>query len=153
PWHARLPHFKLEFTPSSGAELQSEWFVPRDRLVEAVRALAGMADRIAPVLQVSEIRTIAADELWLSPCHRRDSAALHFTWQPDAVAVAPVLAAIEERLAPLGARPHWGKLFDLDPWAEPERADRLAAFRDLTHRYDPSGKFRNDLVDGWLAGD
>lgn len=152
PWHTRLPHFRLEFTPSSGAELQSEYFVPRDRLVEAVRALDGIRDRIAPVLQVCEIRTVAADELWLSPSYRRDSAALHFTWVPDEVAVAPVLAAIEERLALLAARPHWGKLFDLDPWAEPGWAGRLADFRELADRHDPTGKFRNDLVDRLLSG-
>ena len=111
PWHTRLPHFRLDFTPSSGDELQSEYFVPRHLAAEALRAIDGIRDRVAAVLQISEIRSIAADELWLSPCYQRDSVALHFTWMNDTEAVAPVLAAIEERLVDFEARPHWGKVF------------------------------------------
>ncbi|MEE6262257.1 FAD-binding protein [Plantactinospora sonchi] len=150
PWHARLPHFRLEFTPSSGEELQSEYFVARHHLVEALAALADIADRIAAVLQISEIRTVAADELWLSPAYRRDSAALHFTWIADTEAVLPVLAAIEERLAPYDARPHWGKLFGVPPEVVRGRYDRYADFVALAGRYDPSGRFRNDLLDTYF---
>ncbi|ROT26825.1 D-arabinono-1,4-lactone oxidase [Micromonospora sp. HM5-17] len=150
PWHTRLPHFRLEFTPSSGAELQSEYFVARHHLVEALAALEDIADRIAAVLQISEIRTVAADELWLSPAYRRDSAALHFTWVADAEAVQPVIAAIEERLAPYAARPHWGKLFGVPPEALRDRYPRYADFAALTRRYDPTGKFRNDLLDTYF---
>ncbi|MFY1687098.1 D-arabinono-1,4-lactone oxidase [Plantactinospora sp. WMMB782] len=149
PWHARLPHFRLEFTPSSGEELQSEYFVPREHLVGALRALDGIADRIAPVLQISEIRTVAADELWLSPSYRRESAAVHFTWvKTDAV--LPVLAAVEERLAGYAARPHWGKLFGVPPEALRERYERYADFAELVGRYDPTGKFRNEMLDRYF---
>ncbi|GAB3985395.1 D-arabinono-1,4-lactone oxidase [Plantactinospora veratri] len=150
PWHARLPHFRLEFTPSSGEELQSEYFVPREHLGAAMAALDGIADRIAAVLQISEIRTIAADELWLSPSHRRDSAALHFTWVKETEAVLPVLAAIEERLAPYAPRPHWGKLFVTPPEQLRDRYDRYADFAKLARRYDPSGKFRNEMLDRYF---
>lgn len=150
PWHARLPHFRLAFTPSSGEELQSEYFVPRGRLVEALAALDEVRDRIAAVLQISEIRTIAADELWLSPAYRRDSAALHFTWVKDTEAVSPVLELIEDRLAPFDARPHWGKLFGVPPEVLRDRYDRYADFVALTRRYDPTGKFRNDLLDRYF---
>lgn len=150
PWYARLPHFRLEFTPSSGEELQSEYLVPRDRLVAALDAVHGVRDLIAPVLQISEIRTIAADELWLSPSYRRDSVAFHFTWVKDTEAVAPVLAAIEERLAPLAARPHWGKLFGVPAERLRERYDRYDDFVDLVRAYDPGGKFRNDLLDRYF---
>ncbi|GIG90266.1 D-arabinono-1,4-lactone oxidase [Plantactinospora endophytica] len=150
PWHARLPHFKLEFTPSSGEELQSEYFVAREDLVGALTALDGIAERIAPVLQVSEIRTVAADELWLSPSYRRDSVGLHFTWVKETEAVLPVLAAIEERLAPFAPRPHWGKLFGVPPEQLRERYDRYADFAKLVRRYDPSGKFRNELLDRYF---
>lgn len=67
------PHFRLGFTPSSGEELQSEYLMPRGVAAEALKALDGIRDRIAAVLQISEIRTVAADDLWLSPSHRQDS--------------------------------------------------------------------------------
>ena len=105
PWYARLPHFRLEFTASSGDELQSEYFVPRERAVEALDAIDRIRDRVAPVLQVSEIRTIAADRLWLSPSYQRDSLGLHFTWIADAAAVVPVVAAMEEQLERVRRQP------------------------------------------------
>jgi len=143
PWHERLPHFTAEGTPSSGDELQSEYLVPREHAVEALAALAPIADRIANVLRISEIRTVAGDDLWLSPCYRRDSAGIHFTWRKDPANVIPVLEAIEERLAPFAARPHWGKVFVMSP---AELYPRLADFEQLRARYDPAGKFRNDFT-------
>ena len=150
PWHARLPHFRLEFTPSSGEELQSEYFVPRDRIAEALAALDPIADRIAPLLQIGELRTIAADELWLSPHYRRDNAALHFTWFSDTPAVLPVLTMIEERLAPLQARVHWGKVFTMQPEVVRGQYERLPDFLQLAKTLDPTGKFRNDLLNRYL---
>jgi xylitol oxidase len=149
PWHERLPHFRPGYTPSSGEELQSEYLVPRGRAVEALAALNPIADLIASVLQIAEIRTVAADEEWLSPAYQRDSAAFHFTWRKDPAAVTPVLAAIEERLAPFGARPHWGKLFVMEPTA---LYPRLPDFRKLLTRYDPAGKFRNDFISRNVIG-
>ncbi len=153
PWYARLPHFRLEFTPSSGDELQSEYFVPRQRAVAALAAIAGLRDRLAPVLQISELRTVAADELWLSPAYRRDSVAVHFTWVPDTAAVLPVLTEIEERLAPFAARPHWGKLFVTSPEPLRGRYPRFADFIDLMRHHDPTGKFRNELLDRYFPRD
>jgi hypothetical protein len=109
PWYERLPHFRLEFTPSAGDELQSEYLVPRERSVEALAAVGAIAERVAPVLQISELRTVAADELWLSPSYHRDSLAIHFTWIRDEAAVLPVVAAVEEALRPVQPRPHWGR--------------------------------------------
>ena len=114
PWNERLPHFRLEFTPSNGDELQSEYFVPRERAAEAFDVLRALGNQFAPVIQVSEVRTIAADDLWLSPSQGRDTVALHFTWIQDEAAVRPVVAALEEAIAPLDARPHWGKVFAAD---------------------------------------
>jgi xylitol oxidase len=150
PWHSRLPHFRLEFTPSNGEELQSEYFVPRARIADALAALDPIADRIAPLLMVSELRTIAADDLWLSPAYERDNAALHFTWFPDTEAVLPVLTMIEERLAPFDARTHWGKVFTADPAAVRGQYDHLDDFLALAKTMDPTGKFRNDLLDRYL---
>ena len=117
PWFERLPHFRPEFTPSNGDEIQSEFFVPRDRAVEAFAAMCRLGRSIEPVLLTSEIRSIAADDLWLSPAYRRDCFALHFTWHPDRAAVTPVLAAMEDALLPLAARPHWAKFFTGGPRA------------------------------------
>jgi alditol oxidase len=150
PWHERLPHFRLAFTPSSGDELQSEYFVPRGALAEALRAVDGIRDRIAPVLQVSEIRTVAADDLWLSPAQGRDTAALHFTWVPDAAAVLPTVSVLESALAPFGARPHWGKVFGTPPAALASLWPRLQDFAALAHRHDPTGKFGNEMLDLYL---
>jgi alditol oxidase len=146
PWDERLPHFRLDFTPSVGAELQSEFLLPRDRAVEALAALDQVAHLISPVLLISEIRTVAADDLWLSPAYRRDTVGLHFTWVPDAAAVTPVIRAVEEALAPFEPRSHWGKLFG-DRVVLPGSYDRLPDFRRLVDRCDPTGKFRNDLTD------
>jgi alditol oxidase len=151
PWHERLPHFRLEFTPSAGDELQTEYLLPRECAVEGLQVLRPIADRIAAVLWISEIRTIAADELWLSPSYRRDSVAFHFTWLKDWAAVEPVLREIEQRLAPLHARPHWGKLFRTAPEAMPGLYPRLDDFRQLMSSYDPAGKFRNDLLDRYFV--
>jgi alditol oxidase len=153
PWHERLPHFRPDFTPSAGDELQSEYLLPRASAIGALRALQPIASQIAPVVQISEIRTIAADELWLSPSHRRDTVAFHFTWIKDWAAVAPVLARVEERLAPLQARPHWGKLSTMSPETVRGAYPRLDDFRQLMRGYDPAGKFRNDLLDRYFPPD
>jgi alditol oxidase len=150
PWHERLPHFRPGFIPSAGDELQSEYLLPRARASDALAALLEVAGRLAPVVRTSEIRTIAADDLWLSPAYQRDSAGFHFTWIKDWAAVAPAVALVEERLAPLQARPHWGKLFGTSPQAVRGLYPRLDDFRRLMHRHDPAGKFRNDLLDRYF---
>jgi len=150
PWHERLPHFRLEFVPSSGDELQSEYLLPRAGAIDALQALDQIAGRLAPVTHIAEIRTIAPDDLWLSPSYRRDSVAFHFTWINDWPAVAPVLAQVEERLAPLHARPHWSKLFGISPETLGRLYPRLGDFRRLMHGCDPAGKFRNDLLEHYL---
>ncbi len=146
PWFERLPHFRPDFTPSSGEELQSEYLVPRRHAVDALRAVDEVRDRVAPVLQISEIRTVAADDLWMSPSYGRETVGIHFTWVKDGPAVLPVVALLEERLAPFGARPHWGKLFTVAPEAVRSRYPRLADFQALVRRYDPEEKFTNDFV-------
>ncbi|HEX5995804.1 MAG TPA: FAD-binding protein [Jiangellales bacterium] len=153
PWHARLPHFRMEFTPSSGEELQSEYLIPRDRAVEGLSAITAIRDRVAAVLQVSEIRTVAADELWMSPSCQRDSVAIHFTWIRDERAVAPVIAAVEEQLAPFDPRPHWGKLFAMGADVVRGRYQRLPDFQRLVGQFDPDGKFRNDMLDPYVTID
>ncbi|MDC7120026.1 FAD-binding protein [Cellulomonas fimi] len=146
PWHERLPHFRLEFTPSNGDELQSEYLVPRGHAVDALQAVRGLADVVSPLLQVSEVRTIAADDLWLSTAYGDDRVGLHFTWKPLQPQVEAVLPTLEEALLPFDARPHWGKLF-ADPGRDLARLyPRWDDFAALVARTDPDGKFRNDFV-------
>jgi alditol oxidase len=147
PWYERLPHFKMNFTPSSGAELQTEYFVPRARGYEAIAAVEELRDQITPHLFITEFRTIAADVLWMSPAYQLDSMAIHFTWKPEWEAVRKVLPQIEEKLAPFGVRPHWAKLFTLKPAAVQGQYARLKDFRALAGTYDPKGKFRNEFLD------
>ncbi|WP_312888356.1 FAD-binding protein [Nonomuraea rhodomycinica] len=140
PWHERLPHFRADASPSgAGDELQSEFAMPRERAAEALAALYAVGDAIRPALQISEVRTVAGDELWLSPFHGRDSVAVHFTWVKDWDAVLPALRLVEETLAPFDPRPHWGKLFTR--WPEP--SERFGA---LVRAYDPEGKFGNAFL-------
>lgn len=141
PWSERLPHFRSGFTPSAGEEIQSEWFVAREDGLAAVQALRPLGPRIREVLQIAELRVIAADELWMSPQYGRDTAALHFTWRLDPDPVARVCAEIERALAPLSARPHWGKLFS--PGRVPWTPERLAEFLTLRDELDPAGRFAN----------
>ncbi len=150
PWHVRLPHFRLEFTPSNGEEMQSEYMVPRHLALEALEAISQIRDQIAPLLQICEIRAIAADELWMSPNYQRDTVAFHFTWVKDPAAVTKVVAALEERLAPLAARPHWGKVFTTSPEQIQQLYARWSDFRDLMNSYDPAGKFRNALLERYF---
>jgi xylitol oxidase len=151
PWHLRLPHFRLEFTPSAGDELQSEYLVPREHAATALTALGGVAHLVAPVLQVSELRTVAADGLWLSPAYQRPSLALHFTWIPDARAVAPAVTAVQDALAPLGARPHWGKVFSTPAGVVAGLYPQLPAVQRLRRHYDPGGKFGNAFTGRYLG--
>jgi len=146
PWHERLPHFRANFTPSSGNELQSEYFVPRAHAAPAIAALRRMSADIAPLVQVSEVRTVAADDLWLSPCCGRASVAVHFTWHPDEPAVRALLPQLEARLREFDARPHWAKLFTITPALLQDSYERLADFRALATSLDPHGKFRNAFL-------
>ncbi|MBM7564763.1 FAD-binding protein [Paenibacillus sacheonensis] len=150
PWHERMPHFRMDFTPSAGKELQSEYFVPRSHAYEALRAINQLRERIAPLLYITEVRTIAADKLWMSPSFGQDSVGIHFTWKPDWENVRQVLPDIEAQLAPFGARPHWAKLFTMPPARVQSRYAKLPEFRRLLLQCDPEGKFRNDFLNAYI---
>lgn len=152
PWYERLPHFRMGFTPSAGKELQSEYFVPRRNAVDAILAIQRLNERISPHLLISEIRTIASDDLWMSMAQGRPSVAIHFTWKQDWEAVRPLLPLIEKELAPYKPRPHWGKLFAMGRQILRERYEHFDAFRALAARYDPKGKFRNQFLEDNVLG-
>ncbi len=152
PWYERLPHFKMGFTPSSGKELQSEYFVPLHSAVEAIEAVSHLGKQIGPHLFITEIRTIAADKLWMSPCHNQTSVTIHFTWKQETEAVLELLPQIEKALAPFNARPHWGKVFTLEPKVLEGRYEKLNDFKKLIAEYDPNGKFRNAFLEKNIYG-
>ena len=152
PWYERLPHFRMNFTPSSGAELQSEFFVPREKAYQAILAVEQLRDKVTPHLFITEFRTIDADDLWMSPCHQRAAMAIHFTWKPEWPAVKGLLPQIEEKLKPFDARPHWAKLFTMAPSRVQAQYAKLNSFKDLVKTYDPAGKFRNQFIETNLYG-
>jgi len=152
PWYERLPHFRMGFTPSAGKELQSEYFVPRQNAVEAILAVEKLRDQVSPHLLITEIRTIAADELWMSPCYQQPCVTIHFTWKQDWPAVQKLLPVIEKELAPFHARPHWGKLFTTPPAELKSIYEKMPEFVALSRKYDPQGKFRNEFLNKNIFG-
>jgi xylitol oxidase len=151
-WYERLPHFKMGFTPSSGVELQSEFFVPREHAVKAIQAVAKLGAITGPHLFISEIRSIAADHFWMSSCYQTPSIALHFTWKQEWEAVKKILPVLEQTLAPYHAKPHWGKLFTMSPAHLASLYPKLPAFKKMVREYDPKGKFRNAFLDRNIFG-
>lgn len=148
-WYERLPHFKMGFTPSAGAELQSEYFVPIEYARDAIMAMHTLHEKITPHIFISEIRTIDADVLWMSPCYKRRCVALHTTWKqhPEVMSLLPL---IEKQLEPFEPLPHWGKLFTLDSATLQSRLKKLEPFKDLMRTHDPEGKFRNRFIEQTL---
>ena len=146
PWYERMPHFKMGFTPSTGKELQSEYFVPIEHAYEAMVAIEKLHEKITPHLFISEIRTINADNYWMSPCYKKACIAFHTTWKQEVETVMNLLPLIEEILAPFNAKPHWAKLFTMSPSVLQSRYEKLGDFKQLINQYDPNGKFRNDFL-------
>ena len=142
-WHERLQHFRIDFTPSAGEELQSEFILPLDAAVPALTAIKLLGPKISPLLYTSEIRTVASDKLWLSSAYQQPSVCIHFTWKPDWAGVKPVLKAIENALAPFGVRPHWGKITTLKPEYIRAQYPMLSKFMALRDTLDPLHKFEN----------
>jgi len=152
-WADRLPHFRMGFTPSSGEELQSEYLFPRRHAAEAIEAVRSLANKIQPLLQVSEIRAVAEDRLWMSMNYGEDSVGIHFTWKPEQDAVEDMLVQLEAALVPFEARPHWGKLFNVDAAAIAPLYERMPDFVRLVERLDPRGAFRNSWLKARVLGE
>jgi xylitol oxidase len=150
PWYDRLPHFRLDHTPSAGDELQAEYLVDRRHVDLVFDALDALRDRIAPLVLVTEIRSVADDWVWLSPAYARESVAFHFTLRPMPAEVAALLKVIEAALAPFRPRPHWGKLFSIAPADVAAHYPALGRARETASRMDPAGKLRNEFLDRYL---
>jgi xylitol oxidase len=152
PWHKRLPHFSFNDALQEGNELQSEYFVARHHAVAALKMVASFREQLAPILSVAEIRTVAADKLWLSAAYEQDVVAIHFNWYKDWPNVKRFLSVLEEQFAPFKPRPHWGKPFTMTPAQVQAVYPRMADFQALANSYDPEGKFRNAYVDKYIFG-
>jgi xylitol oxidase len=146
-WYERMPHFKMGFKPSAGKELQAEYFVPVEHAYDAIMAVEKLHEKISPHLFITEIRTINADEFWMSPCYKQASVAIHFTWKQETDAVMNLLPQIEAQLSPFNVKPHWAKLFTMQPKVLQSRYNKLAEFKQLVTAYDPNGKFRNEFLE------
>jgi alditol oxidase len=151
-WSERLPHFKMGFTPSSGAEIQSEFIVARSDAIGAIETVRQVVAPFRDLIQVSEIRTVAADSLWMSPQYRQDTVAIHFTWERRQEDVEAALVILEGALAPFNPRPHWGKLFTARADAIGRAYERLPDFAALLERLDPRGAFRNRWLQAHVLG-
>ena len=147
PWYERMPHFKMGFKPSTGEELQSEFFVPIESAFDALMEMERIHEKISPHLFISEIRTIKSDDLWMSPCYRRDSVAIHTTWKQEQHVIDHLIPLVEEQLKPFKPRPHWAKLFSIPPSELQQSIERLPDFKALCNEYDPEGKFRNEFLE------
>lgn len=153
PWQERLAHFRMDFMPSAGDEIQSEYLLDRTHAIPAIHALRALSDVITPLLLVAEVRTVTADDLWLSTAQGRDSIAFHFTWARDQEAVEAVVKIVEAALAPFAARPHWGKVFDAGAAEIAPLYPRFEDFKALALELDPEGKFRNSFLRKTVFGD
>lgn len=152
PWYERMPHFKMGFKPSAGEELQSEYFVRIEHAYAAMMAMEALNEKISPHLFISEIRTIQADDFWMSPCYQKDSVALHTTWKQDVDTVMKLIPMVEKQLAPFDPVPHWAKLFTMSPQLLQSKYEKLGDFKQLVAQYDPKGKFRNGFLATNLYG-
>ncbi len=153
PWYERMPHFKMGFTPSSGKELQSEYFVAFEHAYEGLMAIEKLNEKVTPHLFITEVRAIAADDLFMSPFYQKTCVAFHFTWKQEIEEVPKLLPLIEKALAPFNPRPHWGKLFTLKPSVLQSRIEKLPEFKALMAKHDPEGKFRNEFIEMNLFGE
>jgi xylitol oxidase len=151
-WYERMPHFKMGFTPSSGKELQAEYFVPRHHAMDAILAVQRLGKQIGPHLFISEIRTIDEDNLWMSPCYKQPSVTIHFTWKQDWQAVSKLLPLIEKELEPFNPKPHMGKLFTMSPSRLASRYKKMNDFKKIVGQFDPLGKFRNEFLEKNIYG-
>ncbi len=149
PWFERLPHFKLDFTPSFGEELQTEYFIDRKDAPAALNAIYKIREELSELIMVCEMRTVAQDENWLSEAYGRETFVFHFTWRPNIPAVEKLLLKIEASLEPFKARPHWGKVFTNNAFDFSSLYPKFNSFLTYRGTYDPSRKFVNKLLETW----
>ncbi len=151
-WADRLPHFRMDAVPASGNEIQAEYMVARTDALAAIEAFRTAIEAHRDMLWISEIRTVAADDLWMSTAYGADTICLHTSFRNDQATVDRILPVIEDALGPFAPRPHWGKVFAATARDLEGRYPKLADFRDLVQRLDPRGAFRSDFLERHVLG-
>ncbi|WP_314856039.1 D-arabinono-1,4-lactone oxidase, partial [uncultured Microbacterium sp.] len=140
------------FATSRGVRFREmEYAVPLDRLASAFRGVQRVIDEHGWRIEFPiEVRTAAADDLWLSTASGRPSGylAVHRYWKTDHT---EYFAAVEEVMLAHEGRPHWGKLHTLDASALRARYPRFDDFTALCDRLDPDRAFRNPYLDRVLG--
>lgn len=77
-----------------------------------MRDLYAVAEEFRDLVQISEIRGVAADEILLSPAKDMDVYGIHFTWVHDFEQVYKVgVPLVQDVLTKYDYRVHWGKFF------------------------------------------
>jgi len=149
-WYERLVLFNVGLAPLTKSELQSEYFISLEYAYEVLNSISEIHHIISPYLQQTEIRTVAADDLWMSPCYKKSVICFHTTWKYDYDNVIKCIQLMEEKLSPFNPIPHWGKLFTLQPSAIQKCYPKLNEWKQLVEKYDPNGKFRNEFLTSLL---
>lgn len=131
--------------------VESEYAVPRAAVRDVVLALKDWVDRHDEALPFPvEVRLLAADDVWLSTSHGRDTAyvAVH---QYHRMQYARYFAAFEAIVAEHAGRPHWGKLHTLDAERLRPLYPRFDDFLAVRRKLDPTGLFGNAYLERVLG--
>lgn len=143
--------YKVFCSPRRVRFREMEYAVPRAALVEVLQSVQawidGSGERVPfPI----EVRVAAADDIWLSTAFERETAyvAVHQFHRLDH---ERYFRAVESIVGGVGGRPHWGKLHQLDATELERLYPRMADWREVRARLDPSGVFANPYLDRVLG--
>ena len=122
---------------------EMEYEIPAENGPAALReAMALVRDKRWPIIFPFEFRTVAADDIWISPMNGRACVSISFH-QYAKMAWREAFEGVERVFQAAGGRPHWAKrhtLTSADVLRLYPDAPRFAAVRK---RVDPGGKFLN----------
>ncbi|MCB9792473.1 MAG: FAD-binding protein [Alphaproteobacteria bacterium] len=120
--------------------LEAEYSLPMEHAAEGLRALRQVIEEEGlRVNFMQELRPVEADELPLSPATGRPSAYVS-AYIARAAEAPRFFRAVEDRLRPLGARPHWGKLHTFTPEQLRAAYPCWDAAMALRREVDPEGR-------------
>ncbi|MBX3504815.1 MAG: FAD-binding protein [Parvibaculum sp.] len=122
---------------------EMEYHLPREAGPQALREIiAAIEDNNIEVFFPIEFRTVAPDDIWLSPFYKRESCsiAVHRYHEKD---YTPYFTAIEPIFRKHEGRPHWGKLHTLKAEDFASLYPKWRDFLEMRETLDPEGKFLN----------
>jgi FAD/FMN-containing dehydrogenase len=120
-----------------------EYFLPIEQAHDILRDMRQLMLRWLPLsVYPLEIRTVGADEAWLSPNYRRDNLVVSISGEPG-VDYWAYLRACDSLFAEYGGRPHWGKLHFMTADRLERLFPRYNDFVNMRRRFDPRGTFLN----------